>query len=106
MSPNTMPSAPSARAARPASAPCAGACPVWRAGAAAVSAMARARQLGRRLPAPRQASSDGQPVVALRADDHDLARGVVEQPGDVVAVEALGAAARRGDDEAVVALVR
>src|SRR5688500_11965854 len=53
-----------------------------------------------------RAALQRQPVVAVRADDDDLAWGVVEEPGDVVAVESLGAAARRRDDEAVVARVR
>ena len=41
-----------------------------------------------------------------RAEDEDLAAGVIEQPGDVGGVEAVGAARVGGDRNAVVMLMR
>jgi hypothetical protein len=40
-----------------------------------------------------------------RPQDHDLPERVIEQPGDVVIVEAVTLRCRRGDDDAVVRLV-
>src|SRR4051812_33344095 len=125
MSPNTTPSAPRARAAlrprvrasprrrawpRRCRATAAGASPRSD-GAIGVVASGtprlvepRGRPAGEPRPSGRHARRRAEAIVAVRADDHELARRVLQQPGDVVAAEAVAPRAPGHDDEPVAAL--
>jgi hypothetical protein len=48
---------------------------------------------------------DADSLLLRRPQDHDLPERVIEQPGDVVAVEAVAVRCRRGDDDAAIRLV-